>query len=470
LKGIQLILKSLTDGIEYLEKREKEFEMSTEITNQLVEFIMNTKLEDVPKETVDFTKGLMLKTIAGILAGSTMPTGKKAAEFVKERGKDEDVGLMGSGFKTSLWNAVLAHTIFAHASELEDDRFGPRGGTSWDITVLPVTFGLAAKNKLPGQKLLEASIIGLEIHCRTCSFPSEHLGFQLIPGAFGPAAGAAKALRLNDRQTRFALGLAMSSVPLSFLNFGTDAHYFESAIHSLHGLMAAELAHAGLDGNPEIGRYLTYFLGKEKVNPEEITQNLGDKWILREIWVKKYPCCFGAHRQIDALLEVMDEHNLSHEQIEEIEVHISRVDRVLDRPDPKTLGDLQFSFQHILSAAMIDRDVNLNHFTVERVNDPGLQEARRKIKVTVHRDWPAVTMQSEAVIVLKLKDGRELSRKRKYAIGAPQEPVTMDQFRSLYQKFVRGILPEEHIEKTANCILNLENIDDANTLMDMLTL
>lgn len=444
--------------------------MSTKIEDQLVDFIIRTKLENVPEETVNFTKGLILKTISGILAGSTMPTGKKMAKFVREQGQKKNVGLMGHGTKTSLWSAVLTHTMFAHASELEDDRFGSRGGTSWDITVLPVTLGLAEKNRLSGKKLLEASIVGLEIHCRTCAFPTEHLGFQLVPGAFGPAAGAAKALGLDEIQTRFALGLAMSSAPLSFLNFGTDAHYFESSIHSLHGLMAVELAVAGMDGNPEIGRYLTYFLGKENVDPEEITRNLGVEWRLQEIWVKKYPCCFGAHRQIDGLLELMREHNLSEEQIKEVEVHISRVDRVLDRPHPETLGDLQFSFQHILSAAMIDRDVNLSHFTDERVNDPCFAEARGKVKVTVHRDWPTGTMQSEALIVLELKDGRRLSRKRQYAIGAPQEPIAVEQFRSLYQKFTQGILPKEHIEKTANCIMDLENLENTNNLMEMLTM
>ena len=150
--------------------------MSTQIGEQLADFTTKTKLEEVPKETIDFVKGLVLKTVAGMLAGTAYPAGKKVTEFIRARKQTPEVGVIGCRFKTSPWEAVLAHTIFAHASELEDDRFGAHGGASWDITVLPVTFALAEKYRLSGKEFLEASIVGLEVHCRTCSFPTDRVG------------------------------------------------------------------------------------------------------------------------------------------------------------------------------------------------------------------------------------------------------------------------------------------------------
>lgn len=441
--------------------------MSTDIAEPLVEFITKTKLEDIPKRTLEFVKGLALKTASGILAGSAMPTGKKMAEYIKERKQNPEVGIMGYGFKASLWDAVLTHTMFAHHSELEDDRFG--GGTSWDITVFPITFSLAEKKALSGREFLEASAIGLEVHCRTCLFPTEHVGLHLVPGAVGPAAAAAKAFGLDKNETTWALGLAMSAAPISFLNFGTDAHYFESAMQSLQGLIAGEMAQAGMNGNPAIGKFLSYLLGKEKVKPEAVVEDLGTRWVLEEIWVKKYPCCFGTHRQIDAQLELMRDNNLAYDQIEMVEVHISRVDKILDRPEPKTLGDLQFSFQHVLAAAMIDNDVNLGHFTPERVDDVELREARQKVIVSVHYDWPSGTMEAPAVIDLILKDGRKLTKERQYAIGSPKEPLTKEQFQNLYRKFTQGILDDEQVDQTTDQILNLEGLDNVKTLMNVLT-
>ena len=310
--------------------------MSTEIAQRLAEFSTRTRLEEIPAGTVEFTKGLCLKTVAGMLRGSGMPAGLKASRASRERAHAPEAGVIGSGFKTSLWNAVLNNAFFAHASELEDDRFGGLG-TCWDITVLPVTFTFADKLQLSGRELMELSAIGLEVHARTCLFyPQGYLGMTVIPGAMGPAAAAARALALDAPQTVAALGLAMSAAPIAYASFGTDSHYFESAMQSLQGLIAAELAQQGATGNADIVTFMSNLIGKEKVNPAKFVENLGSEWMLNAIWIKKYPCCFYLHRYIDAYLELTAAEKFNADEIERITAHISQVDRVCDRPDPRT--------------------------------------------------------------------------------------------------------------------------------------
>ncbi|MFH1651964.1 MAG: MmgE/PrpD family protein [Chloroflexota bacterium] len=222
--------------------------MAEDIAPRLAEFITGTRLEDIPAETITFVKGLIAKTAAGMLVGSRMPAGRKLTKALEQRKAVPELKIIGCGLETSLREAVFTHAMFAHASELEDDRFG--GGVSWDITVLPITFSLAAKNHLSGKEFLEASITGLEVHCRTCLFPSEHRGILVVPGAIGPAAAAAKALKLSTEETAFAMGMGLASSAVTGPNHGTDGHYFESAIQSLQGLMGAEMAALGLVSNP----------------------------------------------------------------------------------------------------------------------------------------------------------------------------------------------------------------------------
>ncbi len=218
--------------------------------------------------------------------------------------------------------------------------------------------------------------MGLETHTRTCSFPTERLGVVVFPGAVGPAAAGAKALGLDLGKTASALGLAMSGAGISLLNLGTDAHFLESSLQSLQGIMAAEMAKEGMTGNPEIGTYLSNFLGKENINPEKMVLDLGQVWQFRNIGIKKYPCCFFTHRQIDVVLELRKEHNLSFNDIEKIEVHASPADEWCNRPEPQSLGDLQFSFQHLLGAAMLDGDVNFENVDADVLSDPRYNEAR----------------------------------------------------------------------------------------------
>ena len=434
--------------------------MSTEIAQRLAEFSTRTRFEEIPPGTVEFCKGLCLKTVAGMLRGSGMPAGLKVARASQQRAHAPEAGVIGSGFKTSLWNAVLNNAFFAHASELEDDRFGGLG-TCWDITVLPVTFTFAEKLRLSGKELMELSAIGLEVHARTCLFyPQGYLGMTVIPGAMGPAAAAARALALDVPQTVAALGLAMSAAPIAYASFGTDAHYFESAMQSLQGLIAAELAQAGATGNADIVTFMSNLIGKERVQPEKFLENLGTEWMLNAIWIKKYPCCFYLHRYIDAFLELSAAENLTGDQIEQVTAHISQVDRVCDRPDPQTFDDMQFSFQHILAAVMLDGDVNFSHISDQSRVDPRIREARRKVEVVFHPEWTSTyAMGTPARLDVRLKDGRQLSRERNHVIGSPAEPLTLEQFKALFIKFARDMLPEKELHWVADALCNLEKLD-----------
>ena len=433
--------------------------MGTEIAKQLAEFTLATKYKDIPPQTVEFVKGLALKTVAGMLVGSAMPVGRRVSQSTKERGHLPEVGVIGCGFKTSLWNAVLNNGIFAHAAELEDDSF--LRGTSWDITTFPIYFPLAEKLKLSGKELVEVCVVGLEVHSRTTLFfPQGYLGLTVVPGAMGPSAGVAKALRLNEQETMSAMGLALSGVPVAYVSFGTDAHYFETALHSLQALIAAELAKEGLISNPDIVTYMSNLIGKDRVIPEKIVANLGKEWQVHDIWVKKYPCCFHMHRHIDGLLELVKEKNISYEQVENIKVHISHLEEICNRPEPKTLGDLQFSFQNALAAILLDRDVNFSHIADDKIHDPKFKEARSKVEIIKHPDWlPKYAMETPARIDVKLKDGRVFSREREYAIGSPQEPLPMEQFRALFIKFTQGVLHEQKMRWVADAIAHLENLN-----------
>jgi 2-methylcitrate dehydratase PrpD len=441
--------------------------MEKDITTKLVEFALYTKSENIPKEVSEFCKLLTLKTVSGMLAGSAKPSGRKLARIIKKQKHPEEVGVIGRGFNTSLWEAVFLHAYFAHASELEDDRFN--GGISWDITVIPLLFPLAEKLNISGKVFMESLVLGLEVTARTCLFSAKHLGLGQVSGAIGPAVTAARALGLGVQETTGAVGLATSGVPLSVHNYGTDAHYFESALMSLQGMMAAEMAKIGLAGNPDIGRYLTNFLGKERVVLEKIVEKLGGKWFISEIWIKKYPCCFLMHRQIDSVIELKKQHNLSCEEVQVIEVHTSLAEKVCDCLEPANEGNLQFSFQHVLAAAMLDGDVNLKHISDKAVNDPRLKDARSKVKLFFHPDLTIEFNKAPARVVVKMKDGREFSRERMYPIGHPtKEPLTTEQVQGLYAKFTKGILKEKDISRTTDMILNLERVKSMRELIDIL--
>jgi 2-methylcitrate dehydratase PrpD len=329
---------------------------------------------------------------------------------------------------------------------------------------------LADKLDLSGKDLLEALAVGLEVHTRSCTFHAQNLGLMVVPGAVGPAVGVAKALNLGIEETSAALGLALSAVPLASLNLGTDAHFLESALMSLQAVMAAEMAKVGLRGNPDLGSYLSAFLGKEKTALEKMVADLGKHWMLREIWIKKYPACFLMHPQIDSVIELKKEQNLSLDDVDTVEVHGTPLDKNCDRPDPKSENDLQFSFQHALAVALIDGDVGLGRISEGAVGDPVLKEARKKVEVIIHPELSDEIFKETRRVVVKTKDGKQFSRERQYPLGHPTQPLTLEQYKELYFKFTQGILSRDDATKSSEMILNLEKHSSLEELMKIISL
>lgn len=425
--------------------------------------------EMLPDQTVEFAKVLVSKTVAGALGGSRTPSAQTMAELVRGRNLPPEAGVLGFGFKTSLWEAVLVNVFTGHNSELEDVAHSP-GGVSWDITVIPLALSLAERLHLSGTKLIEAIVAGLEVHYRTClPFDATAAGMILPPtAAIGCAVTAAKAYGLSVEQTREAMGLALSSASMAEVSMGTDAHFFESALHAFQGLAAAEMARAGLTGNPDIGSFEG--LRAAGVPLERAGSELFQRWYFEEMWVKKYPVCFLVHRQIDAVIEICAAEDLAYEDIERVEVHTGPGDASCDRPDPKTVGDLQFSFQHTLAAAMLTGRVGLEEVAPAAISDPRFAEARRKVSVSIDHAIPfSVSLSEPTTVVIRTGDGRELRSERLLAKGSPMDPLTRDELNRLFWQFSAAALPEAEIERTLQTIWELDSLADAGELTETLT-
>ena len=436
-------------------------------------FITETKYKDIPLETVRFAKELTLKNIAGMLAGSTVPTSKKIIKYVKERAGSPEAGIIGCGFRAFTENAALANGYFAHASELEDDQF-PGGGVS-DITVWPVIISLAEKLKLSGKDIILATVVGTEVQNRLAYYASagtDGIGIVGLPfyGIFGATVTAAKALELDYEETKDALGIAMTQGLGYMHTWGTDTHFFESATVCRNGITVALLAKDGMDSNPDFEKWLTTLVGEGKIEMEKIIEGLGGKpFFIHNIWVKKYPCCFFTHRYIDALDILLKEQNLRYEDVERVEVYIGPLDWIVDRPEPKTLGDSKFSLQHVLAALMIEQDIGMDTFTEEKIADSKFKEARSKVRVIVDQQRPRRYMSGIARVDVFTKDGKKFTKEMEQSIGGPKLPLTTEQSVDLYKKYASVALSEDQVKQTADIILNLENKRDIMELMDIIT-
>jgi len=439
------------------------------IAKRLCEFLVETKFKDIPKETVEFTKQLGLKTVAGMLNGSKRPAGRRIAAFIRDQGNPGEASLIGSGFKSSVENANFANGLFAHACELEDDQFP--SATS-DILIFPILFPLAEKLRSSGRQLIEAAALSMEVMNRVGMYSLAHTGIADLSfyGIIGSAAAAGKMLGLTPPQLYSAFGIALGRASGFLVNFGTDAHYLESAMAGRDGFLAAVFAKNGMTGNGDLEKWMTGLFGAQKPSFEKIIENLGKpRWHVHNMWIKKYPCCFLTHRHNDATFAILKENKVTHDKVERIDIDIGPVDGVTDRPNPKDEEDARFSIQHIQAGILLEGDLNFNTFTEEKIHSPLFKEIRSRVRVHIHEDWPAKMMSGTAKVTLTTKDGHRFSKEMEQPLGGSDLPLTHQEFKEIYYKLTKEILSEDQMEWTCKILLKLEEIDDLQELMEILT-
>lgn len=442
----------------------------TKMAEELGRFASSLTFDQIPPDVVEFAKSLVLKTIAGMLAGAKCPNSSKMIDLVRARSLPGEVGVIGTDLRTSIWEGALLNAFSAHASELEDVAI-PDGGCSWDVTVIPLLLTLADRLNLSGKALIEATVAGLEVHYRTSlPFDIMRLG-QSLPttSAMGCAAAAARAYGLGPEGITSAMGFALSGPAITEASLGTDAHFLESALHALQGLIGAEMAKMGLTSNPDIASYGEML--SRKVTLQDAMADLGRHWFFTEMWVKKYPNSISIHRQLDALFALMAEHGLSYGDIETVEVVAGVEDQGCDRPDPQTNGDLQFSFQHALGLAMLNGKLKVTDFLAETAQDARLAEAMKKVRVTIVRpDGPGAAepvryMSRPTTVNILTRDGRSFGQERKAVFGSPEDPMRREDFAKVFTQYAADHISAERLESTMASVWALETVPDVSVLL-----
>ncbi|MEE8442543.1 MAG: hypothetical protein V3S37_02230, partial [Dehalococcoidia bacterium] len=161
--------------------------------------------------------------------------------------------------------------------------------------------------------------------------------------------------------------------------------------------------------------------------------------------------------------------SVSYESIDEVVVHFDELRRVVDRAQPKDAEDSRFSIQHILAYQMMNGECGLDTCTETAIHEPRLAEAREKVRVVYHPEYPRIYFSGEGRLDLKLKDGNTLTGSLDQPYGGPKYPLTMEQVVDIYRKYCKGILSDAQIERTKDIILNLENEPDLEELTDICT-
>lgn len=458
-------------------------------TRKVAEWIVNAKYGDFPQETIDCAKGLLLKTVTGMVIGSREPIGKTITNYLSRTAGPPVAGVTGGAFRTTVEDAAYAHGVFAHASELEDDEFPPTGDGHGNYWSFPAILSLAEDLFCDGREIIVSAILSWEILSRltraACAKNVEgkleytvanHTGISTASynGTVSAAVAAARLMNLNAEQTQNALSLSVSHAAGKVAQLGFDAHFIESGLSCRTGIQSAIFAREGLTGRPDILERPDGVFGpvwsEGKVDVEVMTKDLGKPpFSVHNVEFKKYGCCNLMHSTNDNVLKVVEEHDIKPEDVESIEAGVTMVgDKFCNRPDPATPTEARFSHQFAAAEVLLRRKIDYSTFSEKRLADADIREVAKKVKLFIPEEWPPMGHPGSRIVVT-LKNGKKIESEIASQLGHPLNPLSLEQVTNVSKNFLEVYLDPQQCDLVLETMATLEERPDIRTMMDMLT-
>ena len=436
----------------------------------------------------------VLDVIGNSLAATELPVAEIIKKVVSAWAGPADSFAIGAG-KLPSSSAALLNGTLAHSLDFDDTHLPSVLHPSASV----VSAALAVGSKLNSKPsdVLDAITVGIEVTCRLgmAGFDRKlgnsvffERGFHAtsICGTLGSAVAAAMLMKLSSEQITSAIGIAasMGAGLLEANRTGGTVKRTHCGWAAHGGVVAAELAQAGLTGPPTVveGRFgfMQAYCG-DQVNLNEITENLGVTWVLPDLFFKPYPCNHFTHAGIDAA-RIMKANGITADQIESLELGVpTPVLRTIAEPreskiKPESGYHAAFSGPYTVAAAFYrDNGLGLFHedFEDEAAKDPAILALAAKVNVVSNAECDAIyPYQLPAVLTAHLKGGSSITEKVLVNRGGPQNPLSDAELALKFESNVRSILTPAKAQKLSETIFGLAtdeySLNDLSNLIGVL--
>ena len=430
-------------------------------------FVAGTAWEAIPEAVRAHAKLVLLDTLGVILAGSVQPEVAGARARLTATG-GQGATVYGPGWPTTdPRTAALLNGLAGRSIELcEGHRFVSCQGA---VQILPTALASAEWLERSGRETLAALILGYEVAARLgaglTARPLAHQNGQAP--LLGAVAAGARLRRLTGEETSLALRIGATLVLTpSYTNAvaGATALNVAGGMSGFAGMLAPELALAGVAAQPNAIEEAFGQLVGDGFRPEAVTEQLGERWEIARNYFRLRACCNPIYAALDALEEILTELRPRPDDIDRIDVATYRFAANMREPDPANYFAAKYSLPHAAAALVLRGNAGYHAFTDEAVRDPAIAAFRRRVTV---REDPELSAQvprlKPARVTVTFSDGRQVTRLRESARGDFQDPYSESEIRAKFRELAGVVLDLAAVTRVEALV---DRLDDLPRLKD----
>jgi 2-methylcitrate dehydratase PrpD len=442
---------------------------------RLSAYIAGALRRPLPDAVAEKTKHHLLDTLAAMVSGSRLRPGKKAISYARTLGGAKEAGVICSRVITTAGNAALANGMLAHADETDDSH--SRSQTHPGCGVVAASLAMAERERAGGTELLRAVALGYDVGCRI----TQSLGalrFRVAghsTHSFGPTLGAAAAAGalagLDERRARYLLSYAAQQAS-GISCWMRDEGHIEKAFDfggmpARNGIAAVTMVAHGFTGVEDVfsGERNFFVAYGDSPDPDELARELGERYEITHTDIKRWAVGSPIQAPLDSLLELIRAHGVRADDVESVTVRVAHLGA--NTTDNRDMPDI--CMQHLCAVMLLDGTVSFKSSHDEaRMRDPKVLALRRRIELRGDDALTRAMPRREGIVVLKLKDGREIEHHTRAVRGTPENPMTRPEVEAKSVDLMAPVLGRARAAKLCAAIWEAEKIRDVRSLRSLL--
>ena len=453
------------------------------VSERLIAFARRMQADGVPHDAMHEAQRLLINQLKASVGATDHVACATLRDYAVKNGRnsgsDGETSLLWYGDKTSAEHAAIVNGALFEVLDF-NDTYIPcfMHATSG---VLPAALAAAQMHDCSGHELVEALAIGIEIElaCATILMPTGYYrGF--VPGGLVGGIGAATACaligKLDDRQMRNALGLAMCSAFGTYESVGSSALATIMGLTSRAGLVACQLATLGIDApatafEGEKGMLASYS-DEPATKIEEVIGTLGTHhWRIHGQSYKTVPTETITHAPLDCLFALMARSNGRTVQrmafdVEPIVVKIADERRARFGALSSEL-QARFDTRFCAAAAWTRGRFTLAEMKEAAYTDPVILDLRSRIDLIAD---PSFKTFDGAALTIEYTDGSSDSIRVDDFLGSPGQRLSDEQLSAIFRTAADGLLPADRITAILDAAWALDGPAPVRDLIALLTL
>jgi 2-methylcitrate dehydratase PrpD len=448
-------------------------EVLDKLTQRYAEYVAGLRYEKLPAEVIEKAKLIVRDGIGNQIAASAVSEpAARVIDIVKEWGGTPQVTVTGYGLKLPAPMAVLCNAMLGHGVEL-DDAHGTgliKGGS----VMVSLAFAAAELAGCNGRDLLAGIVGGYEIAIRVAKAinPGHRQRGYHTSGTVALLGGAAMAARLlgcKAEQIACAIGLAaMQSAGIqAFLDDPCMAKPFSPGKGAMNGMLAAIMASRGFTGPKKALESREGFLNAftNSVRTADLVDGLGTHFAIMEVGFKPHAACRYAHGPLDLAQTMYWQDGVRLDQVEKVTVHMSElaIRQASKFPCPNlnvSMGSTQFG----AALAFALGGNGLREYW-EGFQSKQIHEAAARVQLVKEPEFGLGGRQ--AIMEVKLKDGRTIRRCQEQPRGEPANPLSTEEMERKFFSMANMTLDEERTRPLNDRLMALDAESNAGIIPGM---